>query len=182
MSSFSDNSLMIRVSQGEVDRLGILFERYHKGLYNYFLRLTQKPANSEDLVQEVFFRILKYKHSFKPEVPFKRWMYRIAQNVGFDHFGKKKEDQAAEEEPMGAMPDPIGKLVHDLDVNHLKQAFGQLSLEQREVLVLSRYQDMKYNEIAELTGVSVSAIKVRVHRALKELRARFYRVSREESS
>ena len=182
MNSFSDENLMVRVRTGEVNRLGLLFERHHVRLYNYFLRMLQQPGTSEDLVQEVFFRILKYKHTYKEEVPFVRWMYRIAQNVGYDHFGKKKEEQAPQEEPMGATPDMVGKLSHQLDVGHLKKAFAQLSTEQREVLVLSRYQDMKYNDIAQLTGVSVSAVKVRVHRALKELRTRFFKVAREEAS
>ena len=183
MNSYSDNQLMARVSQDEVANLGILFERYQTKLYNYFLRLLQEPAASEDLVQEVFFRVLKYRQTYKPGVPFNYWIFRIAHNVGCDYFQKNKKDSSIDETKLETNgEDPVGNLEKDHDLQVLKQAFATLSVEKREVLILSRFKDMKYSEIAKLTGSSVAAIKVRVHRALKDLRDGFCKLGKEMAS
>ena len=73
-----DEEIMSSVKKGSVNMLAILFERYHVKLYNYFLRLTGDKGISEDLTQEVFLRILKYRDTFRHESKFTTWMYQIA--------------------------------------------------------------------------------------------------------
>src|SRR5882757_3418662 len=84
----SDHELMLAVRAGEIRRLGDLFERYHKPLYGFFVRLTNQPSASEDLVQIVFYRILKYRHTYRDEGKFSAWIYHLARKVSADHFRK----------------------------------------------------------------------------------------------
>jgi RNA polymerase sigma-70 factor (ECF subfamily) len=72
---------MLQVKAGQVDQLGLLFERYHRILFSFFYNLNRNVEMSEDLVQNVFMRILKYKHRFKGDGEFKTWMFHIAKNV-----------------------------------------------------------------------------------------------------
>ncbi len=184
VDAYSDEELMQRVCDGDVARLGLLFERHQRRLFNYMLRIVGKAELSEDLTQEVFFRLLKYRASYKKNVPFLPWLYRIARNVSNDHFRGIKGQLVPfeEEEEPSFETDPLEGMSLDWDLASLRQALAELTPEKREVLVLSRFEGMKYEHIAELTGISVVAVKVRVHRALKELRTRFQKIWKEQVS
>src|SRR3978361_2376147 len=84
----NDHELMIAVRPGEIRKLGALFERYNGRLYGFFVRLTNQPSISEDLVQIVFYRILKYRHTYRDEGKFSAWIYHLARKVAADHFRK----------------------------------------------------------------------------------------------
>lgn len=81
---------MLKVKDGNLDQLGLLFERYHRLLYRFFQNYHQR-VECQDLVQTVFMRILKYRTQFNEnEGEFKTWMFRIARNVNMDFFKKQK--------------------------------------------------------------------------------------------
>ena len=86
----SDNQMMEDVKTGKVEKLAVLFEKYHVQLFNFFLRLTGNRGVSEDLVQDVFMRILKYRKTYRGQSKFTVWMYQIARNAHIDHLRKKK--------------------------------------------------------------------------------------------
>src|SRR5690348_11487914 len=86
LEALTDNALMLRVRDGETDTLGLLFERYKRPLYGFFYGMNRDSELSEDLVQNVFFRILKYRYLFRGEGDFKTWMFHIARNVNNDHY------------------------------------------------------------------------------------------------
>jgi RNA polymerase sigma-70 factor (ECF subfamily) len=175
---------MLKVRDGEVGKLGILFERHHIALYNYFVKLTGKPQASEDLVQEVFLRMLKYRQGYRGESPFTVWMYRIARNAWVDHSKKFKREVAFDEEAHDLVsddPTPSEHLEETQETAQIRLALSKLPAEKREVLVLSRYQNMKYEEIAELLGCAVGTVKARVHRAIKDLREVFLELSKENA-
>ena len=88
---------MLTVRDGDLDKLGVLFDRHHKLLFNFFLRLTSSREASEDLVQEVFFRMLKYRHSYRGSSQFSFWMFQIARNARIDYFRKKREVNCGED-------------------------------------------------------------------------------------
>jgi hypothetical protein len=90
LDSLADNALMLKVKEGNLDKLGLLFERYKKPLFGFFYGLTKDAELCEDLVQNVFFRILKYRYLFRGDGDFKTWMFHIARNVNHDHFRKNK--------------------------------------------------------------------------------------------
>lgn len=105
---------MNEVREGAVARLGILFERHHRRLYNFCLRLTGDRHLAEDLVQEVFARILKYRHTYRPDSDFLVWTYQMTRNVCADHFRRLARTAEAPGEPpidvAGAEARPLDEL------------------------------------------------------------------------
>jgi RNA polymerase sigma factor (sigma-70 family) len=179
----TDEDLMLAVQRGDTSRLGVLFDRHHRALFDFFARMTGSRATAEDLVQDVFFRILKYRGTFREDSRFTAWMFHIARNARFDHYKKNRAETALpEDSPIassGSQPLPSHRLEQEQDAMQLHCAMLKLPDEKREVLILSRYQEMKYEQIAEVMGCEVGTVKVRVHRALKELREIFLKLSSE---
>ena len=178
---------MIAVRAGEIDRLGELFERHHRPLYGFFVRLTGDRASSEDLVQLVFYRILKYRHTYRYEGRFSAWIYHLARKVAADHFRRRNASPvAADPDEYHAVPDQAphaaDRAVAADDTARLHAALASLDPAQRELLVLARFQRLKHEEIARLFDISVGAVKVRVHRAFKELRDTYLRLAREPAA
>src|SRR5512133_515286 len=169
-----DEELMLRVRNDEVETLSELFERHHVALFNFFYRLTGDAAGSEDLVQDSFYRVLKYRRTYKPGTAFRTWMYQIARNVRNDRYHKQRDEVDLEAAPVATVL-PVDTVDGQQQVTRLKQALMQLPEEKRELLLLSRYQGMKYEEIARLLQCEVGTVKVRVHRALQELKEHYHR-------
>ena len=94
-----DESVMSEVRAGDVARLEVLFDRHQPALVRYFVYVSGNRAVSEDLAQEAFFRILKYRHTYKPGANFRAWLYQIARNVYADHAGKHKIEVPMPEDP-----------------------------------------------------------------------------------
>ncbi len=171
----SDEELMTQVRNGFGEMLGVLFDRYHVPLFNFYLRLTGDRPMSEDLVQEVFFRILKYRHSYRADTAFRAWMYQIARNARMDHLRKRRPETSLEAD-MSPVIEPPDTAQQSQEAALLHRALLHISEDKREVLVLSRFQDLKYEEIAQLLGCEVGTVKTRVHRALQELRQIFHQL------
>jgi RNA polymerase sigma factor (sigma-70 family) len=172
MRTMTDHQIMRDVRDGQVERLAILFERHHVSLFNYFLRLTGNRPAAEDLVQDVFTRILKYRGSYQGEDRFVVWMFKIARNVHIDHLRRLKpaytlDDQF--EEPADADPLPEDRVAREEDAALVAKALARLSPRKQEILVLSRFQNLKYREIADLLECPVGTVKAMVHRAVQEL-------------
>ena len=81
---------MEAVRQGDLGGMAVLFERHHRSLFNYFVHLNGNRELSEDLVQDVFVRMLKYRQTYKPERSYSAWMYQIARNAQIDSLQKRK--------------------------------------------------------------------------------------------
>jgi RNA polymerase sigma-70 factor (ECF subfamily) len=173
---------MLRVKEGDVGQLAALFERHHKRIYHYCQRMTGNQTTSQDLVQDVFMRILKYRKTFRGDSRFLPWLYRMAHNACIDHFRKSSRDPLLPDElpeVTSGEPSASDRLEQGEDVVRLRQALMQLPEDKREVLILSRFELKKHAEIAELLDCSVGAVKVRVHRALKQLREIYFELSSE---
>jgi RNA polymerase sigma factor (sigma-70 family) len=169
----SDTELMVSVRDGDLGKLGVLFERHHVGLFNFFLRLTGSRPASDDLVQEAFIRILKYRKTFRQPGEFRPWLYQLARNVAVAHFRHhRREVQGPEEAEDRAAEGPllVSEMERQESARLLRAALLRLPFERREVLVLSRFGELRYDEIAALLGCSTGAVKLRVHRAVKQLR------------
>lgn len=167
---------MLHVRNGIGEMLGVLFNRYQTPLFNFYCKLTGDRTASEDLVQDVFFRILKYRQTYRPGTPFRTWMYQIARNARLDHARKHRKETNFEPNMSPAVL-PNDPAQQKQEATLLHEALMQLSEEKREVLVLSRFQELKYEEIAQLMDCEVGTVKVRVHRALQELRVIFLQLS-----
>lgn len=174
MDSTSDNALMLKVKEGDLDKLGLLFERYNRRLYHFFYRMTRRRDVSEDLVQGVFERILKYRHSYANNGSFATWIFQIARNLQTDHYkssqNKKELDNFIDWDQLeGESFESEKEQQEKEELKHLQQALDQLDDIKKQTLVLSRFEGFKYKEIAEIMNCSESAVKVRIFRALNEL-------------
>lgn len=169
--SAPDEVVMLQVRDGAVDMLGDLFDRYQVPLFNFYSKLTGDRTVSEDLVQEVFFRILKYRHTYRQGTPFRPWMFQIARNARIDHFRKQRPETELDPE-MAALP-RADSAQKKQETSLLHRALMRLPAEKRELLILCRFHELKYEEIARLVGCEVGTVKTRIHRALQELRIIF---------
>jgi RNA polymerase sigma factor (sigma-70 family) len=179
-NSLPDEDLMLQVREGVGEMLAVLFDRYQNPLFNFYSRLTGDRTASEDLVQDVFFRILKYRHSYRPGTPFRAWMYQIARNARQDYHRKHPQSLPYEPEMSPAVVS-IDTAENEQQAALLRKALLMLPEEKREVLLLSRFQELKYEEIARLLECEVGTVKVRIHRALRELRSIFEKLSNGKS-
>lgn len=174
MNSLEDNALMIKVKDGDLAKLGLLFERYKKPLFGFFYGMNRDADLCEDLVQNVFMRILKYRYLFRGEGDFKTWMFHIARNVNHDHFRKikwkGKDDLDHWQDRLSNYENRQTEFQQDEELKLLSMALDRLSEEKREIILLSKYHDKKYREIGEILGCSEGAVKVKVFRALQELK------------
>jgi RNA polymerase sigma factor (sigma-70 family) len=176
---------MQEVRAGEVGKLATLFDRHNRPLFRYFMHLSGNRAASEDLVQEVFFRILKYRHTYQADMSFRSWMYQIGRNVYLDQAGKSKGEVTLPENAFefGSADTPADRQVQKKqETVLLHRALAALPREKREVLVMSRFLDLKYEEIASVMKCEVGTVKVRVYRALRELGDRFFALGGERAS
>ena len=176
---------MLAVRAGDVGQLEQLFDRHHRALFHYFLHLTSCRAASEDLVQEVFYRILKYRHTYQPETSFRAWLFQVGRNAHLDYVGRHKAevslpDDVVEFRAPELLPDRQAQRNQESAL--LRRAMAELPREKREVLILSRFLDLKHEEIASVMQCRVGTVKVRVYRALRELSERFLALTGERAS
>ena len=168
----SDEYIMIAVSSGKVDLLSELYQRYSKGLYNYFIRLNNSRVNADDMVQNVFEKLLKYSSSYTEEKKFKPWLFTIARNVNTDFHRKRTYEPL---ENVDAQKFKEGKtafheMVREERASFLRSAIAQLEPTDKELILLSKFEKLKYAEIADLLEINENAVKVKIHRAMKRLR------------
>jgi RNA polymerase sigma-70 factor (ECF subfamily) len=176
----TDEELMLAVKEGDLDALTPIFEKYHVKMYNFFLRLVRERETSRDLTQNVFSRILKYRASYDEKQPFKTWIYKLARNVHIDHYNKNRyltSDYQDVEMLEDNQRDALVEMEDSERKDILREALEQLPVEQKEVIELSRFQGLKYEEISKITGSSVPAVKVKVHRAIKKLKEIYFQIA-----
>jgi RNA polymerase sigma-70 factor (ECF subfamily) len=165
----SDQRLVVLLRQGDLTALETLFARHSAAIYGFFYRTTGSAATGEDLTQEVFLRVLRYHSSFKLGKMFRVWLYGIARNVLSDHRARPMREETMEEiaaEPLSTEPLPTERIERREDRALIHAALARLQDPDRELLMLSRFHDLRHAELAELYGCKVGAIKVRIHRAL----------------
>lgn len=171
----TDEQAMYAVSRGDLDKAAILYERYKKSLLNFFLYRQSDRENARDLTQQVFLRMLRYRHTYREGASFRTWVLEIARNVFFDYL-----KQNPTHSDLADVPD-MGESYDETEEQHqyLYHALARLPDQYREVLLLSRFQNMSYEEIGQTLGLSVPNVKVRVFRAMQKLRDLYFNVSRE---
>jgi RNA polymerase sigma factor (sigma-70 family) len=171
------------VRDGDLDCMGELFERHHGPLFGYLSKLTGNRAAAEDIVQNVFQRMLKYRHTYRDEGSFTAWMYHLARRCASDHFRKASTGallvdpsdlEGHADEARSADESASSRDDHAL----LHRALGRLDRDDREVLLLSRLQELSFAEVATILECSVGAARVRAHRALRALRDHYLQMQR----
>ncbi|WP_235206997.1 RNA polymerase sigma factor [Pedobacter sp. V48] len=175
MIDLNDEQLMQLVKAGDLDKMSLLFKRHCRSLYGFLYHMTHDRVASEDMVQNVFYRMLKYRSSYVGTGTFQTWMFHIARNVLKDN-GKRrhpvpwsdKMEGLAENLTDGNTADQQLEKKHDQQ--QLYRAVELLKVQDREILTLSKFQELKYHQIAQILNISEGSVKVRVHRALNELK------------
>jgi RNA polymerase sigma factor (sigma-70 family) len=177
----TDETLMEAVKNGELQQASLLFDRYHKKIFNFLARMAMDRDLAEDLTQNVFLRMIRYRTSYREGLRFQSWIYQVARNVFADHYQANKnrfsdfvdvekvEDRMADTNEVEEM-DEKEKILH--------RSLARLSEEQRELLVLTRFQHMKYEEVALIMDTTVANIKVKVHRAIAKLREYYFELEK----
>jgi RNA polymerase sigma factor (sigma-70 family) len=177
----TDEAIMETVKRGDLQQASVLFDRYHKRIFNFLARMTMDRDVAEDLTQNVFLRIIRYRTSYREGLRFQSWIYQVARNVFSDHYQttKNKASGFIEVERIGEnLMDSQESMEQDERERLLHRSLGMLSEEQRELLVLTRFQQMKYEEVATIMDTTVANIKVKVHRAIQKLREHYFQLEK----
>jgi len=163
------------MEQREIRSLEDLYERYSGAVFRYLVRLSGDPHLSEDLMSEAFYKATLAMDGFRGEGSVKSWLLRIARNLYLSRARRERRTtslEALEEDGVGFAAtgdDPEEGLLRRERGRMIQRALSSLSETDRSVLLLSAEEKMRCKEIADVLGVSVTAVKVRLHRARRRL-------------
>jgi RNA polymerase sigma-70 factor, ECF subfamily len=178
---------MLRYQKGEVRAFEVLLSRHKKPVFNFILRYVGVPAQAEDLLQEVFLRVIKGADAYQRQAKFTTWLYTIARNLCVDAARRGKHRKAASlDVPMekdGAKDGPTlldvvpdkgpatdRKVISNELSGRLQAAIASLSEDQREVFLMREFLDMPFRDIAQVVGCPENTVKSRMRYALEKLR------------
>ncbi len=165
---------MLQIANGKLDMLTILFDKYNVRIYNFFNKMVHNKMVSEDLTQDVFLKVIKYRTSYK-NGNFAAWIYTIARNIFSNYYQKTKKERSniINDDKLEANDTVISEGKKE-ELDHLQKALLQLSNSDRELIVMHRFQEIKYEQIAQIINSNENAVKVKVHRALKKLKEIYF--------
>jgi len=177
---------MRRVQRGDREAFAELVERYTPAIYNFILRTVRDETEAEDLVQNTFVQVWKSAKRYRVSAKFSTWLYTIARNLALNELRRRGRHRAEsldaphpdfEELPLHQVEDeetlnPPQQLAREELFAKVEEAIRDLPENQRTALLLCREEDVSYEEIAEILGVSLSATKSIIHRARAVLRVR----------
>jgi len=174
LKQLTDEEIMLAIANGKIEMLSILFDKYNVRIYNYFNKMVQNKMVSEDLTQDVFIKVIKYRTSYK-NGNFAAWIYTIARNIFSSYYQKTKKERTNEidDDKLNASENLVSESNQE-EIEHLQKALLKLSNSDRELIVMHRFQEIKYEQIAQIIGSTENAVKVKVHRALKKLKEIYF--------
>jgi RNA polymerase sigma-70 factor, ECF subfamily len=178
---------MLDVKAGDEQSFGLLLQRYRTPLVNFLYRMVRSREQAEDLAQEVFIRVYRAREEYVPSAKFTTWLFRIATNLALnslrDHRHQKLEismdapvttdAEDGDEKPFEVAdkhPTIEQELVEKDRKKMIRHAIEKLPEKQRAAVLLHKYQELDYAEIAKILSVSESALKSLLFRAYESLR------------
>lgn len=180
----TDQEWMLRLKAGDEEALNVLVAQYRDPVVRFLYRMVHEQALAEELAQEVFLRVYRARKSYKPSARFTTWLYRIATNVGLNALrdGRMRRMETPMETTEGTLS-PAAVLAHPVAnaeqamleaerLAEIRRAIEELPEKQRLAVLMHKYQEMDYAEIAEVLGCSESALKSLLFRAYETLRVR----------
>lgn len=177
---------MTAVARGDLGVMSDLYTRRHRALFRFFYRLCGRQSLAEDLTHEVFLRMIRYRETYKADDRFEAWMYRIARNAFMDHTRKHRLETPAEDGQMEAAVSGRASAFEEIarrqDLATLHRALRALPEDQRELLVMSRFQGLSYDRIGQIVGCEAGTVKGRMFRAMKEIGRIFGELREEKAS
>jgi RNA polymerase sigma-70 factor (ECF subfamily) len=175
MNHLSDQELMRIVQAGDLSPASEIYDRYSGRIYNFAFRFLKNAEAAEDAVQEVFVKMIKHANQFHGDAKLSTWLFSITANWCRDYLRKADNRNKESEEVLISLPAPLEHgpdrtLEQRENEVRVQKALQALTPEQREAILLSRYQGLSYAEIAQIAGCSEGAVKTRVFRAMETLK------------
>jgi RNA polymerase sigma-70 factor, ECF subfamily len=160
----SENALIDSICDGDSEAFGVLVHRYEDFVYTLVRGLVGSDDSAEDITQEIFLRAYRAIRRFEKKASFKTWLYRIAYNTSMSHLARRKDEtEISESIPAAEGGDPALK-------NSMMKLVNLLKPELRTAVMFHYYDDLKYEEIAEILNCPVGTVKIRLYRAKAELK------------
>lgn len=171
-----DSELIRRLQQSDLDALGVLFERYQQRVYRTALAIVRDPAAAEDILQDCFLKVYANAQRIDVERPLAPWLYRVTVNLSYTWLMHARNQRTPLEQitdhlisPMKQAPD---QLTEQTEIRQcVRRAIGELSLDQRVVVVLYYLNNLSLQDIAEILDLPVGTVKSRLFYARENLRA-----------
>jgi RNA polymerase sigma-70 factor, ECF subfamily len=175
MKHLSDQELMSIVQGGDYTPASEIYDRYSARIYNFAFRFLKNAEAAEDATQEVFVKMIRHANQFHGDAKLSTWLFSITANWCRDYLRKadnkpKESDDVLVTLPTSGELSPERNLERREDEQRVRRALNALTPEQREAILLSRYQGLSYAEIAQIAGCSEGAVKTRVFRAMETLK------------
>jgi len=178
-----DAHLMLRVKEGDAGSFEVLLEKHRRPLIHFLYRMVQDAAVAEELAQEVFLRVYRSRGSYEATAKFTTWLFRIATRMALNWLrdSKKERGQARLDEMVSQGPGPKvtdraptaeAELVRAARLQEIRGAIAALPAKQRAAVLMHKYQEMDYAQIAGVLGLTESAVKSLLFRAYEALRSR----------
>jgi RNA polymerase sigma-70 factor (ECF subfamily) len=178
-----DAELMLRVKEGDGVSFGVLLEKHRSPVVHFLYRMVQNHAVAEELAQEVFLRVYRSRGTYEPTAKFTTWLFRIATHLALNSLRDRKYDRLQDrlDDDSGEMPArqlsdrrPTVEqaMVYEARMEEIRSAIAMLPEKQRAAVLMHKYQEMEYSQIASVFNCSESAVKSLLFRAYETLRAR----------
>jgi RNA polymerase sigma-70 factor (ECF subfamily) len=178
-----DAELMLRVREGDGASFGVLLDKHRSPVIHFLYRMVQNHAVAEELAQEVFLRVYRSRSSYEPTAKFTTWLFRIATHLALNALrdGRNERSQERLDDDSSDMParqvsdqrpSIEQSLVYRDRLDEVRQAIKTLPEKQRAAVLMHKYEEMEYSQIARVLSCSESAVKSLLFRAYETLRAR----------
>jgi RNA polymerase sigma-70 factor (ECF subfamily) len=178
-----DAELMLRVREGDAASFALLLERHRAPVMRFLGRMIQHPAAAEELAQEVFLRVYRARSSYEPSARFTTWLFRIATHLALNWLrdSQPEKGQASLDGDRAASPavqvadgrpDAEQEMLARARLEEVRRAVAALPEKQRAAVLMHKYEEMEYAQIAAVLGCSESAVKSLLFRAYETLRGR----------
>ena len=178
-----DAELMIRVKEGDGASFALLLGKHRSSVIHFLYGMVQNQAVAEELAQEVFLRVYRSRSTYEPTAKFTTWLFRIATHLALNALrdGKNERmearlDDGSPEAPArqvsDARPSAEQVMVRQARLDEVRQAVAGLPEKQRAAVLMHKYEEMEYSQIAKVLNCSESAVKSLLFRAYETLRAR----------
>jgi RNA polymerase sigma-70 factor (ECF subfamily) len=164
--------IVARVLKGDRQSYSLLVEEYKSPIYNLAYRMTGNSEDADDLTQETFIRAYQYLWRYDTRRKFFTWLYTLALNLIRSHLRKKNKGNKSIEEVSALLladknPSPEAELIENQEISVY---LLRLEYESRALLIMKFHQGLTFEEIAQITGKSLSAVKMRIYRGLEKLK------------
>lgn len=171
----TDEELMTAYVAGDSGAFEHLFERYAGLLYRVVRRRLESDDDARDVVQQTMLQLHRARHDFRSGSPLRPWLFTIALNLVREQHrrrGRRREQPLDDEQRAQASPEPLPEAAREARERHVRvrAALASLPEQQRQVIELHLFEDTPYDEIAQIVGASVAAVRVRAHRGYERLR------------